>query len=588
MSIGISQIDQPGNRTISSATMICILLILFLWGFLIPSLGAVEPDFGLGFGMYHGMVHGQGELPDNVDKMTVFSPFMSLSAELGFAVSDDLKLSVKPYYHSRNYTYESHWDNDFQLYGHYLDVPISLGVNVRGTEWFAGAGVGVLLDPYVFHDNDFTEPEGGWDDLERIVPSLHLGTRLPLTKGKSIALEVKYAHDLIPFSHLWGRKNSQDRYVALLTARFNQAPSTKDLLPDSLKISFNKLTLGMGFGFQSQALKLDGVHNYSYETEYRRARFIPAFEISAPISDKFSLGLNPTYNVRSYTVRDYEDYNDFMFRAGYWDLPLLLSAHVDGVEYGIGPNLGIRASQTYKNRDNTSIPDALKDAAGWLPGYAVNIRLGFKKYSPWAVQFQYSQDLAPFSNTYSTHRYQSRSAFYLSYRFARSGKLKDLLPEGFRDKYYLQRTTTLGVASSTVLDIKLLMPTISNRKMHRFPSGIGWGNSLTWGYTFGSDREANASIMFVRAAYQFDLSWRKRFLEVFVAPGVGMDAGVLTDSTPGAWFPVLPYMNVMFVRDAGMRVHFSPKLSLSASIGAVNSGLFNEIPILKLGIGIRR
>ncbi len=545
-------------------------------------------DLSLGIGIYHAIIHGEGELPDNVEKMTVFSTFGSISAELGFRISDSSKLAIKPYYHSRNYSYESDWDDGFQLYGHYLDVPLSLSINLRRTELFAGPGVGVLLEPFVFVDSGFTEPEGGWDDLERIIPSLHIGTRLPLNRGKTMALEVMYAHDLIPFSALWGRKVSQDRFTAHLTARFLKAPPGKDLLPDSLKLGANYPTLGVGFGFQVQAVAKDGEFNYDYDTEYRRARFIPAFEVATPLSGKFSLALHPTYNVRSYTLDHYPSDDYYSFRAGYWDFPLMLVANVDGVEYGIGPNLAVRASQRYKLGYDDPVPDALKDAAALLPGYAVNMRLGFKKHSPWAVYMHFSQDLVPFSQSNSVSKAQSRTAFYLSYRFAGNRQIKDLLPDGFRDKYRLQKSTSLGLTFSRMAGIDLTMPYLNVRKEHRFASGFGWGSNMFWGATAGDDKDSNLGAMFVRSAYQLDISWRLRFLEAFIAPGFGADVGFLVDSTPDAWFPIFPYMNLSFLREAGLRLHLSPRVSLNASIGAVNSVFFKEYPVYKFGVSLRK
>lgn len=592
MHIRTGRKHYPWNWTPFSGVLRCFLPALFIILICATPLWSSDADFGLGLGIYHAEIHSRGEMPDAARKESVFSTFMSFSAELGFRVSDRLKVSLKPYYHSRNYSYESRYGGDFQLYGHYLDIPFSLSTRIHRTEVFAGPSLGVLLGSHVLHDNDFNEPDGGWNDLQPIIPALHIGARLPANKSGSASMDVQYARDLIPFSSLWGRDTTQDRFAIHASYRFNRAPEGMGIQPDSLSLGLDGVNVGIGLGFHSQALLTEGVHSYQYDPSYRRGRFIPAIDLSIPISQHLGIGICASQNIRSYTIADYQSYRDLIFRAGYWDFPLLLSVQADGVEYAAGPNLGIRYFTHYHlesdGMQSLPAPESIKDAAKLIPGYTLHMRVPLKKASPWALNMMYSHDLQPFSRTHSLDKTQTRTAFYMSYRIGNNDLLTDLLPDAYQDKYPLQKSMNIGLAYSEVLGMKMWMPNMSTGKKHRFESGFGWGDSWFWGISVAGNTKEAYGITFTRCKYQLDISWRHRFTELFVAPGIGMDIGILSDNSPGAWFPLLPYGNLMLAREAGIRLHLSSRLALQASCEAINSVLFNDYPVFKLNLSFSR
>jgi len=558
----------------------------------IPRGYASDIDLGLGFGLYHGEIHSGDPMPEDVVHETAFRTFMSFSAELGFRASDHLKVAIKPYYHSRNYTYETHFDDMFQLYGHYLDIPLSLIVNYKRTELFAGPGVGVLLGGSEVHDNGFDEPEGGWNDLKPVIPSLHLGIRLPANKSGSAALEVQYAHDIIPFSGLWGRHITQDRFAMHGSYRFLRVPKGQSILPDSLGLRLKGFHLGLGLGLHTQYIHRRGVYDYDTYPSFQRGGTYPLAELGTLISSRLGVSLSAATNARSYYIEDYQDYRELRFTARYIDLPLQLRINANGVEYSAGPSLAIRYGARYSlhmgGSGDLPAPEDVKDAAGLIPGYAVGIRVPFKRLSPWAFNMLYSHDLKPFSRLHGLDKSQSRIGFHLSYRFGDGIMPTDILPEDYEARYKPGSSSNIGLEASEVMGNPMYMPYFSLGTHRRLGAHWGWGDSWFWGFTVVGFEDESEGMTFLRGKYQLDLSWRAGPVELFLAPGVSMDAGLLSSSDPEALFPLFPYANLMLVREAGIRLDISPRVAVQVSCEAINSLVFNEFPALKIGVRFNR
>jgi len=204
------------NHTVKSNVALAArgLAMMLFTVFFLP-LGALDADLGVGIGLAHASYRTEGEFPDFARSISYFRDFPTVFLEAGFPLTEVIKLNLKLYPHSRNYTFLDRYENDMQLMEYYLDLPFSLRARIGNLELGAGAGVGYKFTRIGVTDFMGVEDSEEYDDhLPLIMPSWNLSARVPLDLGQSTGLNLEYYQDLEPFSEAWGTKVYHKRFLA--------------------------------------------------------------------------------------------------------------------------------------------------------------------------------------------------------------------------------------------------------------------------------------------------------------------------------------------------------------------------------------
>jgi hypothetical protein len=127
----------------------------------------------------------------------------------------------------------------------------------------------------------------------------------------------------------------------------------------------------------------------------------------------------------------------------------------------------------------TPVNGCPEDAAALLPGYAVNMRLGFKKHSHGLLFMLFLSGPCPLFTIQFRIQTQSRNAFYLSYRFAGTAD-QGPLPVDFAIIHRLQKSSRLGLRSHE-WRYRSHNALFDREKGTSFRLGIRMGSKMFWG-----------------------------------------------------------------------------------------------------------
>ncbi len=550
------------------ARRILLICVIFVFGGC--ELFSQGLDLGLGIGFFHGTMHSPDPLPSQFGGEKFFRDFGSPMPEIGIPITRKLKLSLRPYYHHREYQYSDHGytgDNIMQHMGQYLDVPLSLNTRIQGWDFFGGPNLGILLYDFVF--DDITDNPELYKDAKTLVPGIHAGIRIPWPGTDVVSVLAFYNKDLLPFSEIGGRRMYQDRYVVQLLFRILNERQTEALLDavslEELAESIAPgLSLGLGFGIGRAGLAASPDHALVEEFEYRRTHYYSDLKLGWQVLPQFEIATRPHLQWREYKVHE-EPYGriEFSAKAQYLELPLLLSSKLANLECMVGPNLSFFQKARYAANYGNIPSNDQKDASSFIPGLCVGISqpLGSKRHT--AINLLYTKDAKPFSTAYGFDKTQESMKLFLSYNLLNGKDKKDLFPADALAKDGIDMSFELGYSKVQLAEYGCPMPFVRYGRIKRGISGLGQGYLLGVGFT--NVKDYDGTIYVNRLTAQKRLSFGLGFLELYAAPGIGWDSGLGIRKSHGIMdegFPILAYGNLMFAWEAGLRVNLYKGFSL--------------------------
>lgn len=557
---------RKNNLAISLRGLLCSAVLL-LWG---VSLAAEKLDLGLGIGFFHGTMHSPDPLPVQYGGERFFRDFGSPMPELGIPLSRKLKLSLRAYYHHREYQYTDTGytgDNVMQHMGQYLDIPLSLNARIQNWDLFAGANAGILLYDFVF--DDLTDNPDFYKDAKTFVPGVHAGIRIPWPGTDKVSILAFYNKDLLPFSEIGGRRMYQDRYVLqlmylILNEKYTQPLVDEGSLEELVHSLIPGLNLAVGFGISRAGLAASPNHALVEEFEYRRTHYHSGLKLGWQATSQFELAAQPNLHWREYKVHE-EPYGriEFSAKAQYLELPLLLKSKLAGMEVYAGPNLSFLQKARYTASHGDIPNDEQKDAKEFLAGLCVGITQPFGKSGRSAVNLFYTKDAMPFSKAYGFDKTQECLKLYLSYELLKSGDQKDLLPADALGKEGIGMSYELGYTRVQIAEYDCAMPFVRYGRIKR--SASGWGQGYLFGMGFTKVEDYDGTVYVNRLTAQKRLSFGLYGLELYAAPGLGLDTGAGIRKSHGIMdegFPILAYGNSMFVWEAGLRLNLFRRFSV--------------------------
>lgn len=556
------------------------------------TLSAQELDWGLGIGFFHGTMHSPDPIPDEYGGEKFFRDFGTPMPELGIPLSQKLKLSLRAYYHHREYQYyDSSYTSDrmMQHMGQYIDIPLSLNTRIQNWDLFGGANLGILLYDFVF--DDITDDPDLYKDASSFVPGVHAGIRIPWPESDHLSVMAFYTKDLLPFSEVSGRRMYQDRYVVQLLYRFLNEKQTEPLTTatsmEELISGFPPgLRLGVGFGVSKASL--DAKPNYTLveDMEYRTTHYYSSLNLGWQVLPQLEVATQPHRHWREYKVYE-QPYGqmEFTARAQYQEFPLLLTSTLADLEVSIGPNLSFLHKEKYR-ANYGHIPDSdQKDAADFLPGLCVGVSHALGASGRTAINLFYTKDVRPFSRSYGFDKTQENLRLYLSHDLLDCGGSKDLYPADALGTDGMTMTYELGYTKAQIAVVDCHMPFIRYGMVKRGSSGLGQGYLMGLGFTKVQDDAV--SLYINRLTAQKRLSFGISRLELYAAPGLGLDTGFVIRKSHGIMDEgprILGFGNPMFVWEAGLKLHLYKELSLVGFGAKQNTALF-KTP-LQLGFSL--
>ena len=547
-----------GSVTLATSGIVMVLFTVFF----LP-LRAWDADLGVGIGLAHASYRTEGEFPDFASKVSYFRDFPTVFLEAGVPVSEILKLNLRIYPHSRNYSLVDYDDDGPQLMEYYLDMPLSLRARIGSLEVGAGAGVGYKFTHIGISEihsiDDIEECE---DHLPTFMPSFNVGARVPLGKGEPTSLNLDYYQDLGPFSEAWGTKVYHKRFLATLSYRFKNMSPRQDLLPtQKIAASLGDTNLAIGAGFHLASMKVERVPEETFESiNHKRGIWLPALEIGRKVHPWLELQTGISTNKRQFSIREYDDYEDrFSLEANYVDIPLIMRVKLYGVEMGAGPTLSVLTAAKYKRRGDLEPEHAPYEAARLIPGASLGFRYAKGRMG---LNLYYCKDLTPFSENYHIDKYQDRYLCYLSYRLGQAEPLNDLLPRELARMQPSESHLFGGLKKSIWGGSAKISVVMGLDKVSRFPTGFGFGYRLSAAALRSKFDEGEALSMLDLAA-QARFSYKKGIGELWLGPGFGMGSGLAV--TDAEYFPIFPFLVPKACVEAGVRVHVLRQVAVDLS-----------------------
>jgi hypothetical protein len=546
----------------------------------------------LGIGFFHGTMHSPDPLPEQFGGESFFRDFGSPMPELGIALSHKLKLSLRAYYHHREYTYKDNSNyNDYimQHMGQYLDIPVSLSAKVLNWDIYAGPNLGFLLYDGVF--DDITDNPEAYEDAKSFVAGVHAGIKIPFPGTKNLAILTFYSKDLMPFSELWQRKMFQDRYVVQLMYRFMNEQTTQSLAPgntlDDLVHSYiPDLNLGVGFGVSRAKILAQPNLQLVEDFDYRSSHYNSGLELGWRALPQLEIHTYPHLHWREYNVTE-QPYGRKFFnsQSQYLDLPLMLKTCLGGIEVSAGVNLAFETNTKYNSNFSITPESGLQDANPFIPGISAGFGFPLGKLHRTSLDLLYTKDGQPYSRAYGFSKTQENIAIFLSYRLVNTGTMADLMPADTMTKDGVDYSMEIGYKRVTISEydfsiIKYDVPMPFSRRglIKRGESGFGLGYLVGSGLT--AFKTGKYTKLFLgRLTLQKRISYALSIFELYAAPGLGIDIGIATDSYDGMMdegFPFLPYANLMFAWEAGLRLNLYKTLSLIGFAEKQNTIFYNS------------
>lgn len=562
-----------------------MFLIMFVFSSL--PLWAAEVDFGVGLGMVRGWSYSHDPKPTFFRSEELRRTYFSPALELGLPLSDRLKLSSKIHYARREFQFNHYTSNgvNFNHSGYYLNVPLSLGIKLRRWELFSGADFSFLVHDKVTGRN--FEDDEELKDAKAFVPSLHIGTRIPLDKEDRLGLQLMYSKDLLPFSEPWERQMSQNRFACHLVHRYSREHGTKPFLQnqhmaETAKSMLSNLEIGIAPGFSLAHISSKKEENLYDSIDYSRRHFSNMLELGYQIHPHLKVATAPYSSYRAYT-HEYNPYTSA--RSLYLDLPVMLNTTVSGMEFFAGANLALKLRTRFKTDMHSGNNELPSDNKSFVPGICFGTAIPFKNNPRTAITALYTIDLLPFSEAYGIDKTHEKLSLNISYRFLKPTSTKDLISQDGVARELAKGSFEIGNRWFGNEDRYYNMPYLRFGTTKRLENGFGQGTMASLA-TLKVESDG-ALLAMLRAQIHKRVSYAWGIFELYVAPDLGSEIGLAADS--GGSGPMsegfaFPFINLMVGWETGMRVNIYRPVSLIAFAEKQTSLLYHGPLCFGLGL----